>query len=152
MTPSRARGSNESWRFGLLGSIRSESNRPQSSKRRWEPTSKRWALPVICRVAPWNVIRNQHPPDDHAIALPEPGPDGMRARRFSILVPEPTLFSERPRAVGRGSVSLDSSEVTSLYHARNPPPHQADPAIYRQAQQFTGRTPVQLYLTEVYFV
>jgi hypothetical protein len=76
----------------------------------------------------------------------------MRARRFSILVPEPTRFSDSPRAVGRGSVSLDSSEVTSLYHARNPPPHQAGPAIYREAQQFTGRTLVQLYLTEILFV
>ena len=23
------------------------------------PISSRWALPVICRAAPWNVIRNQ---------------------------------------------------------------------------------------------
>jgi hypothetical protein len=73
----------------------------------------------------------------------------MCARRFSNLVPEPTRFSESPRAVGHGSVWLDSSEVTSLYHARNPPPHQAGPAIYRQAQEFTDRTQVQLYLTEV---
>ena len=41
MTASSARGSNGNWRLGLLGSIRSESNNPQSSKIRLESISNK---------------------------------------------------------------------------------------------------------------
>ena len=41
ITASSARGSNGNWRLGLLGSIRSESNNPQSSKIRLESISNR---------------------------------------------------------------------------------------------------------------
>ena len=52
ITASSSRGSNANWRLGLSGSIRSESNNPQSSKIRFEPISSKWALPVTWRVAP----------------------------------------------------------------------------------------------------
>ena len=41
ITASSSRGSNANWRLGLLGSIRSESNNPQSSKIRLEPISSK---------------------------------------------------------------------------------------------------------------
>ena len=79
---------------------------------------------------------------------PNPGQIGCVLAVFPFSSLNRPVSQSCSRAVGHGSVSLDSSDVTSLHHARNPPSHQADPAIYRQAQQFTGRTQVQLYLTE----
>ena len=105
ITASSARGSNESWRLGLLGSIRSESNNPQSSRDRLEPISRRWALPVICRVAPWNVIRNQHPPDEQTITRSATESDRLGARRRLDFIPEPGQCDSGPQAAGHGPVS-----------------------------------------------
>ena len=57
--------------------IKQTRNRAESGANR---SPARWALPVICRAAPWNVIRNQHPPDDARVPRPSIGLDRLRAR------------------------------------------------------------------------
>jgi len=108
MTASSPRGSNPSCRFGLSGSSRSWSKSPQSSRIRCGPISRRWALPVTCRAAPWNVMRK--PPSSRR--QPQ-----LRSRRRIAPGPRHAL-NPAPKS---GSIRLALRTLSRLLYLANSP-------------------------------